>query len=98
VEPARLKEAAKYLRQAAEQAAQGVKATEEADLRSTLYKTHGPISGLSNEAVADQSNVGEDAGRAIEKTCLALAAALEAAADRYTTTDHTASAALTQPS
>jgi len=76
--------------QAAAAAGQGVQATENADLRGVggvMYRTHGPISGPSNEAIASQATTREDAGRAIQAACLKLATALKTAATAYTGND-----------
>ena len=93
VKSAELEEVTGDQDQAAALAAQAVEATESADLGGifgTLYNTHGPISGPSNDAIIDKSQVREDAGRVIQQACLALAAALTTAAAWYTDTNSVA--------
>jgi len=83
--------------EAAAAAGKGVDATVNADLGGVggvMYRTHGPISGPSNEATAGQAATREDAGRAIQAACLKLAAALNTAATAYAGTASTSAGSL----
>jgi hypothetical protein len=88
VSTAELKQVADSQQQsAADEAGKGVQATANVDLKAELYKSHGPISGPSNEAISHMAHVREDAGRAIQAACLTLGAALHKAAAVYSGTD-----------
>jgi hypothetical protein len=93
VETEELKQKGDYHEQAAEEAGKGVHATESVELggvNGVLYRTHGPISGFSNDAIADKANQREEAGRAIQQACRSLNSKLNVAAAAYAGVDEIA--------
>ena len=97
VQPNELTQTADIHEKAAAAAGKGVEATANADLRGiggVLYRTHGPISGPSNDAIAGKAAMREDAGRAIQAACLRLNAALKTAAPAYEGTDSNSAGSL----
>ena len=83
--------------EAAAAAGKGVDATVNADLGGVggvMYRTHGPISGPSNEAIAGQAATRESAGREIQAACLRLAAGLKTSAAAYAGSDSNSAGSL----
>jgi hypothetical protein len=92
VNPDQLKLTAGINVKAAEEAGKAVAATENADLEGIngkLMHTHGPISGVSNDAIVAKAHEREEAGRALAQRCLDQAQHLTKAAALYTATDST---------
>lgn len=81
VDPNELEELARYQKQAAAKAKVGANRTD--DLDTSLWLTHGVISGNSTGALASLEKDRQAAGYAIHDACLRLAASLHAAADVY---------------
>ncbi|MEE6180059.1 type VII secretion target [Mycobacterium sp. 050134] len=98
VDAAELQQLAGRNTQAADAAGKGAEATESVDLIAKLYETHGVISGPSNSAVGDKVQTRQDAARAIQHACQALAEALQTAQKSYTKTDQDTAQTLGNPS
>ncbi|MEI7717521.1 MAG: type VII secretion target [Mycobacterium sp.] len=97
VNPDELHNLAKIQRDVAALAETGRKATADVGVGSKLSKTHGVISGPSNEMIGTvKEPLREQAAAAIKEACEALATALDNAATQYGETDTSNSADLQQ--